>query len=334
MFGLWRETSGATYVEYLVIVAVVAGAGLGAWSAFGGTLTETSAALGLRVERMAGTTPLAFAFTEGDAEERNSVVLRVEEARDTAPYVDYGSSFRIYAMDAGFRDGKPVELPEDMHSVALDERRLRGRDDSEGAHGFAPVRAAMTIRRVRRDLDELRASESGRKILEAIEKVADGRVSILALTEGPADNAMAYWAGFGSLEPDQLDRVADQILPSAVTVLEDGKVQVVEPGSGLPAGEVRVLYNPDTATLPEAQGPDGAPCLPSHVILGHELIHAYHLMTGKLLHGQYELTEGTANHEEAQTIGVGPYAGDELTENALRREVGLAERTKHEALCN
>ena len=322
------------YVEYLVVLAIVGVLGIGAWSLFGGTLEGKLGTLRERVETMTGTTPLVFGLTEGDAAERHRVSLRVEEARDTAPYSDYGDSFRIYAMDAAFRDGARVEVGEDMRSVAHNEQFIKGRRDPSSKQGFAPVRAAMTIRRVQQDLDALRATESGKKLLDAIAKVADGRISILALTEGPTDNAMAYWAGFGSEEPGQLERISKQVLPSEAIVDENGRVEVTKPGSGLPASEVRVLYNPDTAARPDAMGDDGMPCISSHVILGHELIHAYHMMTGKLLQGPYDITEGTDDYEEAHTIGVGPFAGDELTENALRRETGLAQRTKHEGLCN
>jgi len=52
-------------------------------------------------------------------------------------------------------------------------------------------------------------------------------------------------------------------------------------------------------------------------VLGHELIHALHLMTGRR----------NPNDEETCTIGLGRYSGDHFTENALRQEHGLGMRT-------
>jgi hypothetical protein len=56
---------------------------------------------------------------------------------------------------------------------------------------------------------------------------------------------------------------------------------------------------------------------PSYIVLGHELIHALHLMTG----------HRNPDDEEVCTIGLGVYSRDQFTENALRREHGLTLRT-------
>jgi hypothetical protein len=64
--------------------------------------------------------------------------------------------------------------------------------------------------------------------------------------------------------------------------------------------------------------------IPAFIILGHELIHAYHSLCGSSDYG--EGYHGNKAIEEARTIGLGPWANDPLTENGLRKEWGLRPR--------
>ena len=67
--------------------------------------------------------------------------------------------------------------------------------------------------------------------------------------------------------------------------------------------------------------------IPASIILGHELIHAWHTLekTDQLA----KSFSDTKAIEEARTIGLGRFAKDALTENSLRRERGIEKlRTK------
>lgn len=82
--------------------------------------------------------------------------------------------------------------------------------------------------------------------------------------------------------------------------------------SAAPDGAV-VWWNPDF----------GAPETPAFVALHHELVHAL-----QSLHG----IEHEEERSEPSVIGLREFAGSPLSENALRRELGLPQRTSHEAL--
>jgi len=62
----------------------------------------------------------------------------------------------------------------------------------------------------------------------------------------------------------------------------------------------------------------GAVCWP-HIVLAHELIHCLHNLTGN----------NADKDEEIRTTGIGKYADEAMSENALRREFGLPERQSY-----
>ena len=75
--------------------------------------------------------------------------------------------------------------------------------------------------------------------------------------------------------------------------------------------------------------------VPDFIILGHELIHAHHSLLGST---KYTLSEDPTDTkinvndnaiEEARTIGIGPWAGEDLTEDGLRREWNIPLRSTH-----
>lgn len=70
--------------------------------------------------------------------------------------------------------------------------------------------------------------------------------------------------------------------------------------------------------------------VPPPVTLGHELIHGLHALLGCLKSGR-TVSIGGANvsEEEAQTVGLGTYANDALTENALRADFKLPNRLSY-----
>ena len=60
---------------------------------------------------------------------------------------------------------------------------------------------------------------------------------------------------------------------------------------------------------------------PAHVALGHELIHA--------LHGLLGIKKNTTDEEENFTVGLGAYKNEPITENAIRKQSGLALRESY-----
>jgi hypothetical protein len=93
---------------------------------------------------------------------------------------------------------------------------------------------------------------------------------------------------------------------------------------GGPGCSALVLFDPDIGA-----GPDGD--RPAWVALGHELIHAYHYVTGtcaRPLTGSTNADSGLSE-EEMQTIGTAGYDGQIPSENWLRESAGAVKRTKY-----
>jgi hypothetical protein len=66
---------------------------------------------------------------------------------------------------------------------------------------------------------------------------------------------------------------------------------------------------------------------PAWIALAHELIHALHHLGGNTYGDTVQTPGGAAKREEMFTTGLGPYKKNRMSENALRREAGLPERT-------
>ncbi len=84
--------------------------------------------------------------------------------------------------------------------------------------------------------------------------------------------------------------------------------EFLAPGPGVP---VAVRFRPEAD-------------IPDHILLGHELIHAW-----RMLHGKRLVMGGSMYDEEMMTVGLGMFFHWEFTENQLRREAGIASRTKY-----
>jgi|GEM_PF-6382832 len=85
--------------------------------------------------------------------------------------------------------------------------------------------------------------------------------------------------------------------------------------------------------------------LPSHILLGHELIHMRHMMKGTVARGEITVDKynakgekvgtETGKAEELATVGLGGAAGgNAITENSLRKESGLPLRTYYSGFLN
>jgi hypothetical protein len=101
-----------------------------------------------------------------------------------------------------------------------------------------------------------------------------------------------------------------------------------QPNFSLPAPAANgwVFYDPTLdAELAYTQA-IGIPT-PTWVALAHELIHAFHFVSGD---SEFEPTAPLPwLREEARTVGLGPYRNARISENALRAEAGLPRRNSY-----
>lgn len=163
------------------------------------------------------------------------------------------------------------------------------------------------------DLGTLRSRPIGKDLVDLLIKRAKGigtKVGKLV--------AISYTSDLGSTAQNSLNLTA-----GATNEVR----KATAPGSNfrLPAGgdSSLVQYGHDLgATYTAAIGVN----TPSYIALGHELIHALHVISGDVVK-EYDWNTDGAIIEEARTVGLGPYAGKRITENALRKEWGLTLRT-------
>lgn len=95
-------------------------------------------------------------------------------------------------------------------------------------------------------------------------------------------------------------------------------------GSGWSEDALLVRWNPEPMPV-SGEDFDQLDGIPAFIILGHELIHAMHSLTGMVTRTKNWSHDKAI--EEARTIGLGPWEGEPLTENGLRDEWGLLQRT-------
>jgi hypothetical protein len=90
-----------------------------------------------------------------------------------------------------------------------------------------------------------------------------------------------------------------------------------------------VVLNPDKKYFPDSKGRTDAPWSSERPKYGfyHELVHAWHTVNGTTAGGQ-RVDPDTANYEW-QAVGLGPYADKDISENAIRRAMGKAERPEY-----
>lgn len=171
--------------------------------------------------------------------------------------------------------------------------------------------AAITLRgapefraRVKADLEALRRTRTGAALLAALDQAGKP----VTIRFGPQDAC------------SPLSEAAYAVKATA----RGGAMAVDQPGAG--AGSIVTVRREDD------------PCYPPVTSLGHELIHALHNAQGVNLreHDYRAISAGTDNHEEARTIGIGAYAREAITDNALRAELGnraLPRRRSHAGEC-
>lgn len=156
--------------------------------------------------------------------------------------------------------------------------------------------------KVRKDLDDLKATKTRKSILDAI---ADGRhpVTIEELSKKEAQES----GGLCTPDDDAASR---------------------DPKKGTPS---TVSYSPDHSG-DEYTDQNGDPVEhPAKAYLGHELIHAVHASQGTDESNKPDPKEPGSNQEESKTIGINDHADEPMSENNLLKELGYDyKRTNHD----
>lgn len=98
------------------------------------------------------------------------------------------------------------------------------------------------------------------------------------------------------------------------------------------AGKERLL--PPSAAIQDAAMVRELRNVPSFIALAHELVHALHYMRRQVFSGGLDpktpAFKRANDLEEARTVGLGPFAGERLCENAIRHEHGIARRETYD----
>ena len=170
-----------------------------------------------------------------------------------------------------------------------------------------------------RDLNLIRSRPVGKDLLTLIDKraqgigtkVVGGRV-VIQLGEASLSKAMDST----DANPDAFDRVfrSGKKIPGT-------SIQLAGVGSASTA-----RYNPHA----EAEYTKGLGLLsPEFIALAHELCHCYHFLNGDLR--ESDDPDKMVMLEEARTVGAGAFAGQRISENAIRKEWGLPLRQYYDA---
>lgn len=163
------------------------------------------------------------------------------------------------------------------------------------------------------DLNKLRSKPIGRDLLAVLSK---------RCLAAKLDIEIVVPQGNEVLETIANTRAAVHDFANAVRTFQTlPGTNIQYPGKGSAS---RVSYNPSGdvhyAAITGVQ-------TPGFVVLGHELIHAWHLVSGNRKMGPSGDfgTRWNAMYmqEEALTVGLGPYVKTRISENAIRHEWGL-----------
>jgi Effector protein len=182
---------------------------------------------------------------------------------------------------------------------------------------------------VREALDALNGKPSGKALLQAIAsatpadnrgyKILIQRVSIsykMVVHDGEPRGYKATASGGRSFASP-----AQQSIGYSSSGASDGK------GASVIVGWCQ---NQISYTAKVGANAGKAHYVPPPVTIGHELIHGLHCLLGTSKSGTSIKVDGKdVSHEEAQTVGLGPYAGHALTENKLRSDFKLPDRLSY-----
>lgn len=231
---------------------------------------------------------------------------------------NYGQSFKIdtddddkYSNTSGFFSIKPRgQVNTSLEFVSLVDRDLK-------------LIISKPIGRDLIDLLDKRNRGVGAKLAKI--KLSDGR-------EVPIPKTVTIKNGFGTMERKNINTSA-RSADAGKFARQKGAFQLPgQTGNGDLAGNgansVLVRYNPkqNYTKLLNLK-------TPSFIALAHELIHAWHWLSGR-----YDFTNAGGSNdpvsgldksiiqEEAYTVGQGRYKSTRISENSIRAEHGLGER--------
>jgi hypothetical protein len=191
-------------------------------------------------------------------------------------------------------------------------------------------------------LSSIAAKPLGKRLLTEISAKCQGASQKRVIIEHTSGNAMAVPMD----DPNNLAR-QDIQLPANMGGQDDlvrkliANANITVTGfTAAPPGSIRkdiIAGNGTSAVVtfnPAATGSDGRP---AYIALAHELVHAHHYVHGScyrgLGNGMYDLLDPNANtgmmEEEMRTVGFGRYATEELCENSIRHENGVALRKSY-----
>lgn len=156
--------------------------------------------------------------------------------------------------------------------------------------------------------------------------------------ESQADSNLVVWPKLTRIKvvgkPAEQARIGEALqslyeksatIRQVIQQLETNKPSVIiKPGTGENTCKeswagIHIRFNPNGLTI--RNGAAAWQHRPPEVGLGHELIHA--------LHYARKTRESRYLREEWKTIGLGQFAQDSLTENALRKEYNLEPRPEY-----
>lgn len=162
----------------------------------------------------------------------------------------------------------------------------------------------------------LRSRPIGSDLIDLISKRCGMTGQIVTIKRAPG--TLTSSASDTQAIPDDMTTImrTDKVIPGTAIKL---------PGKG--ASSV-AAFNPYAAN--EYAQMVGIPT-PVHIALGHELIHCLHFLAGNIrLDADTTKADRLSSmmlHEEASTVGLGPYKNTRISENALRKEHNLTLRT-------
>lgn len=207
---------------------------------------------------------------------------------------------------------------------------LQGRDPRVWSGDYPPIFCSEDILtekievpaswqgRVQHTLGELNSDRRGKRLLKMLSEACEKQRQKVVIAFGKNQCA-----------PVKLDILMDNDMRLRPKVSEwMSNPNIVQVGIdksgpkprfvGGPGSSALVLFDPDFPA-----GPDGD--RPGWVALGHELVHAYHYVTGtcaRALSGSTD-TDSGLSEEEMQTIGVAGYDRQVPSENWLREGASL-----------
>lgn len=178
-------------------------------------------------------------------------------------------------------------------------------------------------------LQHLSEKANGKALLQAIETAqpADDRGYNILITRMEPNYRMVYFDGDTPPVMQAKGGTGSWAKPAlkSLGVASDAGSN----GKGASAivgwNQTQVKYTP-----PSGKNAGKVQIVPAPVTLGHELIHGLHALLGVNKSGKSIPINGkSTSEEEAQTVGLGPYADAVITENKLRKDFNLVARESY-----